>query len=81
MRKNKQTCIMENSAMLHIDVLSDPEITVVCISILAYLSVNNDRVVTRKEITSRFRIGKKTYYDSLSILRSKGFLHKLNVQK
>jgi hypothetical protein len=67
--------------MLHIDVLSDPEITVACISILAYLSVNNDRVVLRKEITSRFRIGKQTYYDSLAILRSKGCLHKLNVQK
>lgn len=69
---------MENSAMLHIDILSDPEITAACISILAYLSVNNDRVVPRKEITSRFRIGKQTYYDSLAILKSKGYLHELN---
>ncbi len=66
---NKQ----EIYAMITRDVLDDPEMTMACISILAYALANTHRVVSRAEITSRFKIGKQTYYDSLELLEKKGY--------
>jgi len=65
--------IMENSAILHNELLADPEITCVCIAILVYCLANSDKVISRAEIMKRFKIGKKTYYDSLDILERKGY--------
>lgn len=72
-RKNHQIYAMIVSELAY-----DEEITMACISILAYALVNINRVVGRTEIMKRFKIGKQTYYDSIDTLVRKGYCVKVD---
>jgi hypothetical protein len=71
---NKQ----EIYAMITRDILDDIDINSNCIGILAYALAHTHRAVGRTELMTRFKIGKKTYYECIDLLEKKGYCVKVD---